>query len=300
MAISKKEKSRLKALKLEYDLLKVGKESLLKIIDEVELSESVFNSNAIENSTLSLNETEKILLDMDISRNISIRELFEAKNLARVMEYIRTKAPETELSSELILFIHKMQMLIDNIKESIAGRFRVAGEYVRVGSYIALPPEKIEKSILQALLQFSADSEEPLVNRIAAFHLDFESIHPFCDGNGRIGRALINYQLIRNSYPPVIIRDKEKTFYYDAFRKYNTTKETRLMEKIIYLALLESLNKRVSYLKGETIITVADYSHKNKISVSTLLNAARRQTIPAFREKGVWKIISTWDRNKAL
>ena len=62
------------------------------------------------------------------------------------------------------------------------------------------------------------------------------------------------------------------------------------MEKIVVLALLESLHKRMTYLKGETILTLADFAKTHKKSLHTLSNAARRQTISAFREKGVWKI----------
>ena len=62
------------------------------------------------------------------------------------------------------------------------------------------------------------------------------------------------------------------------------------MEKIITLALTESLHKRIAYLQGDKISTLADYAKAQKKSINTLLNAARRQTIPAFREKGVWKI----------
>ena len=80
MATSNPVKERIKILRVEYNQLSTGKKSLLKMINEVELSESVFNSNAIENSTLTLKETEKILLDMDVPRNISVREIFEAKN----------------------------------------------------------------------------------------------------------------------------------------------------------------------------------------------------------------------------
>ena len=91
MHISKNVQDRIKKLKKEYDSLKVKKESLLDIIFEAELPESVYNSNAIENSTLSISETEKILLDMEVSRNVSVREIFEAKNLATVFGYIRRK-----------------------------------------------------------------------------------------------------------------------------------------------------------------------------------------------------------------
>ena len=78
-------KERIEKLKKQYDSLRPGKESLLAVLDEVELPENVYNSNAIENSTLTLKETEQILLEMEVSRKVSVREVFEAKNLSRVI-----------------------------------------------------------------------------------------------------------------------------------------------------------------------------------------------------------------------
>jgi len=78
-------------LKHKFDSLKKGKEALLTIIEDTELAESVYNSNAIENSTLTLPDTEKILLDLEVSKDYSLREVFEAKNLARVYDYIKVK-----------------------------------------------------------------------------------------------------------------------------------------------------------------------------------------------------------------
>jgi Fic family protein len=261
---------------------------LLKLIDESELSESVFNSNAIENSTLTLKETERILMEMEISRNVSVREVFEAKNLAQVLEYIKSKSFEPELSAEVITLLHKM--LMGNINNGIAGRFRKKGEYVRVGTHIAPAPEHVERMIESIISGYSADHSAYFTDKIARFHLDFETIHPFCDGNGRMGRVIINYQLGRFGFPNIIIRDKEKQTYYKAFGEYKDLKKTKIMEKIITLALTESLYKRIAYLQGDKISTLADYAKVHKKSVNALLNAARRQTIPAFREKGVWKI----------
>lgn len=275
MSTSNLIKDRINILKTKYDQLKKGKESLLKIIDEAELSESVFNSNAIENSTLTLKETEKILLDMEVSRNVSVREVFEAKNLAIVMEYISSKAQVTQLSEELILLVH--QMLIGNIDVSISGRFRKEHEYVR-------------RLIENALIEYSSNLDSYFADKIAKFHLDFETIHPFNDGNGRIGRVLINFQLLKLGLPIIIIRDKEKKAYYSSFVEYRESKNTKTLEKIIVLSLLESLHKRIAYLSGLTIIPLADFAIKKNKSIHTLINAARRQTIPAFREKGVWKI----------
>jgi Fic family protein len=288
MATTNSIKNNIKVLKTEYDQLRKGKESLLKIIDESELSESVFNSNAIENSTLTLKETERILLELEVSRNVSVRKVFEAKNLARVMEYSRGKAGEAELSIDMILFLHKM--LIGNINDVIAGRFRTTGEYVRVGTHIAPAPEHVERMMEAILLEFSADHTNYFADKIAKFHLDFETIHPFCDDNGRMGRVIVNYQLMRFGFPNIIIRDKEKQIYYKSFGEYHDSKNAKTMEKIITLALTESLHKRIAYLHGDEINPLADFAKVHKKSIHALLNAARRQTVPAFREKGVWKI----------
>jgi Fic family protein len=288
MATNNPMKNEIKDLKAEYDRLAKGKESLLKIIDESELPESVFNSNAIENSTLTLKETERILLEMEVSRHVSVREVFEAKNLARVTDYTRSKALESELSLEMILLLHKM--LIGNINDAIAGRFRTTGEYVRVGTHIAPAPEHVERMMETILREFTEDHNNYFADKMAKFHLDFETIHPFCDGNGRMGRVIINYQLMRLGFPCIIIRDKEKRIYYASFNEYRDSKNAKTMGKIVTLALMESLHKRITYLRGEMITSLADFARTRKKSINTLLNAARRQTIPAFREKGVWKI----------
>jgi len=288
MAITAPIRKRIQALKKEYDALRKDKESLLVMIDEAEIAESVYNSNAIENSTLTLKETEKILLEMEVSRDLSLREVFEAKNLARVTEYMRGKSGQQKLTKEFILLLH--QMLISNINDSIAGRFREKGEYVRVGSYIAPAPELVERMIDESLSMFFGDLESHVVDKIAKFHLEFERIHPFIDGNGRIGRVVMNYQLLQSGFPHIIIRNKEKKHYYQAFKSFEQSKTSKDMERVVALALMESLHKRLAYLKGEQIVTLSEYTKKRKESAPAVLNAARRQNIPAFREKGVWKI----------
>lgn len=288
MTITKPIRDRIKALKAEYDTLRKGKESLLVLIDEAEVPESVYNSNAIENSTLTLKETEKILLDMEVSRGASVREIFEAKNLARVTGYIHNKSKEAEVNAETILLLH--QMLIGGIDDKIAGRFRKHGEYVRVGTHIAPAPEHVERMIESIITEYTSELSAYFLDKIAKFHLEFETIHPFCDGNGRIGRILISFQLSRFGFPMIIIRDREKKEYYKSFGDYRDNKNTKTMEKILSLGLSESLHKRITYLKGETVITLSEFTKEHGKSAPALTNAARRQNIPAFREKGVWKI----------
>lgn len=287
MAIHVAFKNKIKELKTEYDVLRLGKESLLQMIDEAEIPETVYNSNAIENSTLTLAETEKILLEMEVSRKVTLREVFEAKNLARVYAYLKSIKPE-DINNKTILLLH--QMLMINIDDKIAGRYRLPTEYVRIGTYIAPPPEHVEKLIDEATHEFLNSKDVYFLEKIALFHLKFENIHPFCDGNGRIGRVLVNYQLKQEGYPGIIIRDKEKFPYYNAFGKFRDDGKAKDMEKIFALNLIESLHKRLAYLKNLKIIPLVDYAKQLRKPAPVLLNWAKRQTVAAFREKGVWKI----------
>ena len=275
-------------LRNEYYQLLPGKETLVNMINEKEVSEQVYNSNAIESSTLTLEETERILMEIDVDRYISERELFEAKNLARVSEYIHKKAKDHDLDNSMILLLHRM--LISNIQDDIAGRFREKGEYVKVANHIAPAPERIENLLQDVFTAYLSNTTEHIVRKISRFHLAFENIHPFIDGNGRIGRVLNNYLLLRKGYVPINIRFVDRTQYYEAFSEYDDDGSTETMENIIGIALMNSYHKRISYLKGEDIISLKEYAEYRKISYSNLLNKAKRQTIPAFQEGGKWKI----------
>jgi len=266
----------------------VGKQDLLRLLSEAEVAEQVYNSNAIENSTLTLEETEKILLQIDLDRYITEREMFEAKNLARVVSYIDKRAKEQELTLEVILSLHKM--LIANIHNDIAGRFRKDNEFVRVGSHIAPNPKEVMERLEKMLAEYNATSHENIIKRIAKLHLTFEYTHPFCDGNGRIGRVINNYLLIREGFVPINIKFIDRKKYYEAFREFDANGTTAIMEEIVGKALTNSYYKRLAYLEGAQIMTLAEYGKINKVSHSNLINKATRQTIEAFLEKGVWKI----------
>jgi Fic family protein len=288
MVSSAKQINQIIALRKRFFATKVGKEALLSLIDQAEVSEHVYNSNAIENSTLSLEETAKILQQIDLDRFISEREIFEAKNLARVVQYISSKALQNELDREIILLLHKM--LISNIRDDVAGRFRALNEWVRVGNHIGSAPADIAEKISVLLAIYQADPSQPITSRIARFHLEFESIHPFVDGNGRIGRVLVNYLLIREGYVPINIAFVDRSRYYDAFSEYHTRQSIKTMEEIIFRALTNSYHKRLAYLEGREIMTLNAYAKKHKLSHPNLINKAKRQTIEAFIEQGVWRI----------
>jgi len=280
--------NKISSLRERYYKASIGKEALIKLITEAEVAEQVYNSNAIENSTLTLEETEKILMQIDLDRFINEREIFEAKNLARVVSYIDIKAKEQELNLPTILLLH--EMLISNIRDDVAGRFRKDDEFVRVGSHIAPNPKEVVDRLEKMLAEYNAASNENIIKRIAKLHLTFEYTHPFVDGNGRIGRVINNYLLIREGFVPINIKFIDRKMYYEAFREFDAKNETAVMEEIVGKALTNSYHKRLAYLEGKKVITLVDQAKNNKLSHSNLINKANRQTIEAFLEKNVWKI----------
>ena len=187
-----------------------------------------------------------------------------------------------------MLLLHKM--LISNIRDDVAGRFRNENEFVRVGSHIAPNPQEIEERIKKMLSEYNAINYENIIKRIARLHLTFEYIHPFVDGNGRIGRVINNYLLIREGFVPINIKFIDREKYYQAFKDFDEKDKTDIMEEIVGRSLINSYYKRLAYLENKKIIKLAQYAKDQKISHSSLLNKANRQTIEAFLEKNIWKI----------
>ncbi len=276
-------------LQKEFSSLSSGKEALLTLLEEAELPESVYNSNAIENSTLTLQETEKILIHQELPAHHNQREIFEAINLGKVTEYLAEKIRKgTALTEDLLLFIHKT--LISHIRDDIAGRYRQDKEFVRVGLHIAPAPVHVSSLMATALKKYHGDAVH-VIDRVVNFHLEFERIHPFVDGNGRVGRALMNFQLKSHGYPPLIVRNKEKQDYYRAFQAYDLGRSTKELEHVVALGLKESLHKRITYLRGDEIVFLSDIGkEQKKHSPQSILNSAKKQALPAFRERGKWKV----------
>lgn len=287
--------NKINSLRERYYRSSTGKDALIKLISEAEIAEQVYNSNAIENSTLTLEETEKILLAIDLDRFITEREIFEAKNLARVVSYIDKRAKEQELTLPVILSLHKM--LISNIRDDVAGRWRIDNEHVRVGNHIAPAPKEIIERLEKMLEDYNASSHENIIKRIARLHLAFEYTHPFVDGNGRIGRAINNYLLIREGFVQINIKFIDRKKYYGAFKEFDVKGATAIMEEIVGKALTNSYHKRLAYLEGKKIVTLSEYAKNNKLSHSNLINKANRQTIEAFLENGIWKIRDDFKKN---
>ncbi|MCL2143957.1 MAG: Fic family protein [Endomicrobia bacterium] len=288
-------KSKIKKLFALYKKAANGRKTVLGEIAAAEIPEMVYNSNAIENSTLTLEDTEDILLRGQISKDHSLREVFEAKNLAEITK-ILLKNPNTDLTIKGILSLHKI--LLSNINDSAAGRFRSGKEWVRVGTHIGANPSFTSVLMSELADKYNNTDKTYFLDKIAYFHAEFETIHPFVDGNGRIGRVLINQQLMKLGYPPIIVQNKNKREdYYKLFDEYKSKNKYTGFAQLFALLLMESLHKRIAILNSRKIIQVSLWAKQNKIRTNAALNKAKRQTIPAFRMRSVWMIAADYKQS---
>ena len=144
--------------------------------------------------------------------------------------------------------------------------------------------------LTKALQEYNANHHQNIINRLAHFHLAFGHTHPFESGNGLIGRALLNYLLVREGFVPINLLGQDQPKYYEAFNQYNRTGATTLMEELIGRSLTNSYHWALAHLEGQLTISLADYAKAHQTSHSNLINKAKRQSIDAFLENGVWMI----------
>jgi len=294
--INQTTKDKLQVLHRQYLNLAKGNESVLKEITLAEIPELVYNSNAIENSTLSLEDTEKILAGGSIARKVNVREVYEAKNLAKLTESLLEKN-KSLLHIKLILSFHKT--LLTNIDDNIAGRFRIGKEWVRVGNHLGANPQFVPKLMQELVDNYNQNKISYFLDAVAYFHAEFETIHPFVDGNGRMGRVIINLQLMNLGFPPIIIQNKSKhTEYYTLFTKYQSTIKFGGFTELFALLLQESLQKRISILTAKKIIPLAQWASQKGVKPNVAANKAKRQTIPAFRLREKWMIAEEFTSSK--
>ena len=295
MTVRNMEKEQIIELKSKYDKLSKRSVKALNEIAISEIPEMVYNSNAIENSTLTLEETESIIFFDKIKKDHEAREIYEAKNLAKVIESLQSKENK-KFSVELILNLHRI--LLSWINDHIAWRFRSWDEWVRVWSHLWANPFFVNGLVYDLVDRYNHDRKSYFLDKIAYFHAEFENIHPFWDGNGRMWRILINKQLMDLWYPPIIIPNKNKhKDYYPLFDKYLMKDSFDGFSNLFARLLMESLHKRITLLTSKSIISLNEWAKNNWENVNSSLNKAKRQTLPAFRVGWKWMIDENFKLN---
>ena len=222
-------------------------EGEIKRLQEDFAIENTYNSNAIEGSTITLDETYMIIKEGITIGGKSIREHLEIIGYKEAFDYVVDIAKnKADLTEKMIRDIHYL-VLQDN--KQARGRYRNVP--VRVGTHIA-PQPYLVNPLMEKLLENNREwTKDNTIKAVSNFHLEFETIHPFIDGNGRTGRLILNLELIKNGYLPINIKYKDIEKYFNCFNEYrkNENKDISQMVKLVANYQLEELNKYISILE---------------------------------------------------
>jgi len=195
-------------------LIKMDKISRRKYFDWF-LTHFTYNTNAIEGSTIKLKDAEMILLEKVVPSNKNIREIREVENHKDAFDFIMSY--KGDVSKNFILKLHKI--LFHNILGDNAGRFRKVQVFVMGAEEVPPRPQNVEEEFSKLMKWYKFNKKRYNAVVVASYmHCGFEGVHPFIDGNGRVGRLLLNFILMKNGLPPIDIKEKRRMEYYGAIR----------------------------------------------------------------------------------
>lgn len=195
-----------------------------------------YNSNSIEGSTLTESDTEAILFRNANIKDKSLIEHLEAKNHQTVLKYLFEIIDKNlNINESLILKFHSI--LMNGIRDD-AGRYRSHGVRI-VGSNVPTANYLRVSELMRNLFTDINKKTDDVITHISTVHSKFEQIHPFSDGNGRIGRVIMIAMLLRENFAPAIISQENRNFYYKYLQKSQIQKEFSLLENFICDSIFE-------------------------------------------------------------
>ncbi|SEP58419.1 Fic family protein [Butyrivibrio sp. TB] len=245
------------------DIVKAWQDKKITTVSDLESALSdykiffAYHSNKIEDAGVSIHQTREIFENGKvIGYTGDLRALFETENQKVCYEFLKEKVIAKEpLSGELIKSIH------ENLSHGCYDESRwVKGErpgtykknYYGVGLSVGVPPEDVEEEIdyiCEALAEAGLDSIDSVLKAAVWFHCNFERIHAFADGNGRVGRTILNYILMVNDLPPAVIFDEDKETYFMALEVFDHT---------------DKIDGFVKFIKEQTVKTWCRRTPKGK------------------------------------
>lgn len=197
-----------------------------------------WSSNAMEGNTLNLDETVDIILYDEVKSGHTYKEYTEAKNLYQ--------SSTEQIVSDKITITEDWLKKCNALIMGNDGEYRTGDVYIgTLTEAIHYPTsfEKVQEEMDKLIkeINIETDSIEEVINKIAEFHIKFEHVHPFQDGNGRTGRMIINQQLINNDLLPIAIDKTSK--YRQAFRAYDRNLDISILVHLICSAEMEAIER---------------------------------------------------------
>lgn len=227
----------------------LNKTELKRLRDEF-IIENTYDSNAIEGSTLTLQETALILQEGLTIAEKPIKEHLEAIGHKDAFEYIITLAgKETPISERIIREIHSLVLMNDAANRGIYRRVPVR---ILGASHIPPEPHQVPEQMQALLSDYEKEkSRRHIIEAAAEFHLRFEGIHPFIDGNGRTGRLILNLELMKAGMLPVNIKFTDRRRYYDSFESYYSGQDhAAAFTEMLAEYETEELKRHIKILEG--------------------------------------------------
>lgn len=196
------------------------------------ITRSTYHSNAIEGNTLTYAETYALLFNNNqfMIEKKTPREIYEAINHKKALEHVLEKI-NSDYSDLTLGFIKELGILINENISDISG-FRTISVFILGAEHIPPKPEQLPNLMNYFIGNYQNDCEKNIFDKVAKYHIEYESIHPFQDGNGRIGRLLINYELIKNNLPPAVIDVKNRTQYYELLKNKDVKGLSKWLEEL--------------------------------------------------------------------
>ncbi|MEE0265748.1 MAG: Fic family protein [Acutalibacteraceae bacterium] len=214
--------------KQELDTRRPLTEGEVARLNEEFIIEYTYNSNAIESNTLTLRETDLVLKGLTIDQK-PLKDHMEAVGHKEAFEFVTELVKENTPISEYI--IKQIHFLVLADKKDDRGVYRRIPVRIMGAQHEHVQPYLIKPKMEQLIREFN-ESTEHIVTKLARFHIEFEGIHPFIDGNGRTGRLLVNLELMKAGYPPIDIKFTDRILYYNAFDEYHVKHNLSAMEKL--------------------------------------------------------------------
>jgi len=285
--IPRRTRERILSKKNRLDSYRPLPPALVAQLREGLLVEYTYSSNAIEGNTLTLGETRMVIEDGMTIGGKSVAEHLEARNHPEAISFTEELASQSRPISEED--IRKIHSLVMRGIDPNAGKYREWGAKIS-GSTFSPPPSHDVSVRLAELLNWLSNNtdEHPLIELAAQLMHRFSQIHPFTDGNGRVGRLLMNLVLLRAGYPFITnITYRDRAQYLKALQEADMGNPKRLVG-LVARSVENAIDSYLRIIEEPRILSLAEASRRTNIDADYLGLLARRGILPAFKRGGRW------------